>query len=212
MPTSTRSSARPRAPMYLLVVMSVAALVHWGAPEGSAKKAQNKAASEKPAGEKAGANPPSVVSADALPLPVVEMRDAILAAVRTGSIEDLKPALQWNEMPPVISSGQVDDPIGYWKSLSGDGQGRDILAMIDSLFAAGHTMLPVGRDVENSRMFVWPRFAEMDLSKLKPEDEVQLYRLATPAEVRAMIAKKRWTGYRLVIGAEGIWHSFQKTD
>jgi hypothetical protein len=41
---------------------------------------------------------------------------------------------------------------------------------------------------------------------------VQLYRIATPAEVKAMIAKKRWIGYRIAIGAEGTWHSFQKTD
>ena len=69
--------------------MSVVAIVHWGSPEGLAKKAQNKAATEKPA----VAVPPT---ADALPLAVIEMRDAILAAVRTGNIEDLKPALQWN--------------------------------------------------------------------------------------------------------------------
>lgn len=203
--TATRSSVRSRLRTCLLVVMSVVAIVHWGAPEGLAKKTQNKATTEKPAAATAS-------SADALPLPVVEMRDAILAAVRTGNIEDLKPALQWNEMPPVISSGKVDDPIAYWKSVSGDGQGREILAILENTLAAGHTVLPVGRDVENNKLFVWPRFAEMDLSKLKPEDEVQLYRLATPAEVKVMITKKRWTGYRIAIGAEGTWHSFQKGE
>ena len=191
----------------LLVVMSAVAVVHWGAQEGLARKAQNKAAEKAPA---AAAAPAGV--AEALPAPVIEMRDAILAAVRTGSIDDLKPALQWNEMPPVIAAGKVDDPIAYWKSVSGDGQGRDILAILENLFAAGYAVLPVGRDVENSKLYVWPRFAEMDLSKLKPEDEVQLYRIATPAEVKAMIAKKRWIGYRIAIGAEGTWHSFQKTE
>ena len=185
--------------------MSVVAIVHWGGPEGLAKKPQNKAATEK----SAVTAPPT---ADALPLPVVEMRDAILVAVRTGNIEDLRSALQWNEMPPVIASGKVDDPIAYWKAVSGDGQGREILAILENTLAAGHTVLPLGRDVENSKLFVWPRFAEMDLSKLKPEDEVQLYRLATPADVKAMIATKRWTGYRIAIGAEGTWHSFQKAD
>jgi hypothetical protein len=192
--------------MCLLVVLTAAAVVHWGAQEGLARKAQtNPAAAKAPAAAQAGV-------AEVLPGPVAEMRDAILAAVRTGIIDDLKPALQWNEMPPVIAVGKVDDPIAYWKSVSGDGQGREILAILENLLAAGHTVLPVGRDVENSRLFVWPRFAEMDLSKLKPEDEVQLYRIATPAEVKAMIAKKRWIGYRIAIGAEGTWHSFQKTD
>jgi hypothetical protein len=185
--------------------MSVAALVHWGADEALAQKARNKAAEKAPVAV-------APVAADALPGPVAEMRDAILAAVRTGNIEDLKPALQWNEMPPVIADSKVDDPIAYWKSVSGDGQGREILAILDNLLAAGHTVLPVGRDVENNKLFVWPRFAEMDLSKLKPEDEVQLYRLAKPAEVTAMIAKKKWLGYRLAIGAEGTWHMFQKAE
>jgi hypothetical protein len=194
----------------LLVVMSVAALVYWATQEGLARKVENKLAT--PKGQTAAGASVQAVAAHALPGPVMEMRDAILAAVRTGNIEDLKPALQWNELPPVIATGKVDDPIAYWKSISGDGQGREILAVIDNLLAAGHSVLPVGRDVENSKLFVWPRFAEMDLSKLKPEDEVQLYRLATPTEVKAMIAQKKWLGYRLSIGAEGTWHSFQKGE
>jgi hypothetical protein len=186
--------------------MSVVALVHWGTDEALAQKSRTKPATEKPAAAAPAPNP------DALPGPVAEMRDAILAAVRTGNIDDLKPALQWNEMPPVIAAGKVDDPIAYWKSVSGDGQGREILAILENLLAAGHAVLPVGRDVENSKLYVWPRFAEMDLSKLKPEDEVQLYRIATPAEVKAMIAKKKWLGYRIAIGAEGTWHAFQKSE
>jgi hypothetical protein len=193
--------------VHLLLVLAVLALVHCGTQEALAQKAKSKAA-EKPAGTTVG----PVIAADALPGPVMEMRDAILAAVRTGNLDDLKPALQWNEMPPVVATGKVDDPIAYWKSISGDGQGRDILAIIDILLAAGHAVLPVGRDVENSKLFVWPRFAEMDLSKLRPEDEVQLYRIHTPAEVKVMIAKKRWLGYRIAIGAEGTWHSFQKGE
>jgi hypothetical protein len=200
--------AQSRFRQSLLVVLTVAALVHWGAAEGLAKKPQKQPAAEKPPAAAAAAS----TTAEALPVPVAEMRDAILAAVRTGNIEDLKPALQWNEMPPMIATAKVDDPIAYWKSVSGDGQGREILAILENLLAAGHMVLPAGRDVENNKLYVWPRFAEMDLSKLKPEDEVQLYRLATPAEVKAMIAKKRWLGYRLAIGAEGTWHMFQKGE
>jgi hypothetical protein len=199
------ASSRSRFSALALVVMSVAALVHWVAGEALAQKARNK-----PADKVAASVAP--VAADALPGPVMEMRDALLMAVRSGNIDDLKSAIQWNEMPPVIAAGKIDDPIAYWKSISGDGQGREILAIIDNVLSAGHAVLPVGRDVENSKLFVWPRFAEMDLSKLKPEEEVQLYRLATPAEVKVMIAKKKWLGYRIAIGAEGTWHSFQKGE
>jgi hypothetical protein len=183
--------------------MSLAAVVYCDTREGLARKAQNKSV----AVEKIPA-----VAADALPSGVIEMRDGILAAVRAGNIEELKVALQWNELLPVIADKPVEDPIAYWKSVSGDGQGREILAVIESLFAAGYAVLPVGRDVENNKLYVWPRFAEMDLTTLKPEDEVQLYRLVKPADVKLMIAKKRWLGYRLAIGADGTWHSFQKAE
>ena len=203
------TSDQPVIRLGVLVALTVAVLVH-SVPAGLAKKAQNNPATA-PATKTV---PPTVAPASLEPLPpaVTEMRDTILAAVRSGNIEDLKPALQWNEMPPVIATTAVDDPIAHWKSVSGDGQGREILAILENLFAAGHAVLPVGRDVENNKLFVWPRFAEMDLSKLRPEDEVQLYRLVTPAEVKTMIAKKRWLGYRLAIGAEGTWHTFQKID
>jgi hypothetical protein len=188
-----------------LLVVTAIALVYWAPTEGVARKAENKAT--KPAA--AAQAPPA---ADGLPANVAEMRDAILAAVRSGNIDDMKVALQWNELPPVIAAGKVDDPIAYWKAQSADGQGRDILAILDSTLAAGFAVLAAGRDVENSKLYVWPRFAEMDLSKLSPADEVQLYRLVKPVEVKEMIAKKRWLGYRLAIGADGTWHMFQKGE
>jgi hypothetical protein len=202
----TPKSMRSHPKFTVLVVLSGLALVHWGADEGLARKAP-----KKPSNEQA-ATTPSPPAADALPGGVAEMRDAILAAVRSGNIEDLKPALQWNELPPSVAAAKIDDPIAYWKAQSGDGRGLEILGILDGLFAAGHTVLPVGRDVENSKLYVWPRFAEMDLTKLKPEDEVQLYRLIKPADLKEMIAKKKWLGYRLAIGADGTWHSFQKGE
>jgi hypothetical protein len=52
----------------------------------------------------------------------------------------------------------------------------------------------------------------MPLDKLTPDQEVRLYRLVKPDEVKAMRQKKKWTWYRLAIGADGTWHSFQKSD
>jgi hypothetical protein len=188
-----------------LLVMTAIAIVHWGATEGVARKAENKASKPAVAAQ-------ALPAADGLPANVAEMRDAILAAVRSGNIEDMKVALQWNELPPVIAAAKVDDPIAYWKAQSADGQGREILAILDNTLAAGFAVLAAGRDVENSKLYVWPRFAEMDLSKLSPAEEVQLYRLVKPVDVKEMIAKKRWLGYRLAIGADGTWHMFQKGE
>jgi hypothetical protein len=149
---------------------------------------------------------------DELPPQVQEMRDGIEAAVKSGRIEDLQTPIAWNELPPTFADGKVSDPIEYWKQQSGDGRGLEILAILGSILAAGHAVLPVGRDVENNRLFVWPRFAEQPLDKLSAEDEVQLYRLITPAQLKTMREKKRWTWYRLAIGADGTWHAFSKSD
>ena len=72
--------------------------------------------------------------------------------------------------------------------------------------------LPLGQDLENNIIYVWPYLAEMDLSKLSPVQEVDLLRLVGPAEAKTMREKKKWTWWRLTIGADGTWHSFKKGE
>lgn len=191
----------------LLLVVTLLSVVHWNGadpahaqrPKGAASAAQKGSIARVPD------NAP-------LPPPVAEMREAILAAVRSGRIEDLQHALDWNELKPAIANERVDDPIGYWRKQSGDGGGREILAILGEILEGPPAVLPVGRDVENNSIYVWPRFAEMDLATLSPTDEVELYRLVKPAEVATMRAKKKWTWYRLAVGADGTWHTFQRFD
>jgi hypothetical protein len=72
--------------------------------------------------------------------------------------------------------------------------------------------LPLGKDLENNIIYVWPYLAEMDLGKLTPAQEVELLQLVGPAEAKAMRDKKKWTWWRLTIGADGTWHSFKKAE
>jgi hypothetical protein len=147
-----------------------------------------------------------------LPPPVAEMRDATLAAVHSSRIEDLTTAVEWNELKPLIADSPVDDPIAYWKKISGDGEGREILAILGEILDAGHVTIPLGKDIENNKMYIWPAFAKMPLDKLTPEQEVRLYRLLKPAQVTEMREKRMWTWYLLAIGADGTWHSFKKSE
>ena len=187
--------------VFLLVVM-LAGLVHcFAAPD--VVLAQEK---------RTGRVKPQPTATQALPPAVKELRDAILAAVQSGNIEDLQTALEWNELRPILSNNAVDDPIDYWKKVSGDGEGREILAILANILAAEHTTLPLGKDIENNLVYVWPAAAEARFDALTPAQEVALLRLVSPAELKAMREKKRWTGYRLVIGADGTWHSFQKHE
>jgi hypothetical protein len=151
-------------------------------------------------------------SAKPLPQPVAEMREGILAAARSGRIEELKIPLDWNELKPEIAATNVDDPIAYWKKLSGDGEGREILAVLANILEMRPAELPLGKDLENSIIYVWPYLAEAKLDQLTPAEEVDLLRLVSPEKAKAMRAAKKWTWWRLAIGADGTWHSFRKQE
>ena len=53
-----------------------------------------------------------------LPQPVMQMCEAILEAVRSGKLEDLRIAIEMNELKPVIGDGANDDPIAPGNAIS----------------------------------------------------------------------------------------------
>lgn len=197
------------APRAFLLVVTAIAIVHLDGDARIAAKSPAKGTAEPTVTTKQAA--PAIEQAP-LPAPVAEMRDAILAAVKSGRVEDLRTPVEWNEIRPEAADRPVDDLIAYWKQVSGDGEGREILAILGEIIDAGHTTVPLGKDIENNRLYVWPAIAELPLDRLTPEQEVQLYRLVKPAEAKVMRERKKWTWYRLVIGADGTWHAFQKSD
>ena len=71
----------------------------------------------------------------------------------------------------------MGDPVAYWKKISGDGEGREVLAALAEILDAGYVTVPLGRDLENNRIYVWPYFAEVPLRKLTPAQQVELLRL-----------------------------------
>lgn len=146
-----------------------------------------------------------------LPQSVVDMREQILAAVHAGEVAELKDAIAWNEIKPDFGAGN-DDPIAYWKKISADGQGREVLAVLANLLALPPARLAIGKDPENTQVYVWPYLAELPLDGLKPAEEVDLYRIMPPAAVTAQKAAKKWSWWRIAIGADGTWHTFRKYD
>jgi hypothetical protein len=147
---------------------------------------------------------------EGLPAPVQDMREAILGAIRSGRIEDLRHAWELNELKPDLGVPSVGDPIAHWKQISGDGEGREILAALAEILEAGYVVLPLGRDIENNRLYVWPYFAEVPLDKLTPPQEVELLRLVPPATAKDMRSAGKYSHWRVVIGADGTWHSFRR--
>lgn len=166
----------------------------------------NLASTAAPAAEKL----PAIQSnLDALPERVRAMRDAILRAARAGDIEEMRPVLESNELMPTVSFGGVSDPIAYWKESSGDKRGREILAILVEILQMPFVRLRAGTSNE---MFVWPYLAELDLAKLTPEQEVDLYRLVKPVELKTMREFGGYIWYRLGIGPDGTWHFFVAGD
>ncbi len=147
------------------------------------------------------------------------MRDAILAAARSGDIRELEAAFDMNGQPPDLGIGSPNhplkhpnDPIGALKAYSADGQGREILAALIEILSMPPATQPFGSDIENNLIYIWPYLAERPFDKLTPSEDVDLYRLAPPPKAAEMHEKKRWLWWRLVIAADGTWLSFKRTN
>lgn len=154
--------------------------------------------------------PPQIIAGkgvERLPPAVGDMRAAILAAVETGDIAELKGAMELNELPPDVGGPFGVAPVEHLRSLSKDGTGKDVLAAIARLLEAPWAAIPGGRDPENNRMYVWPRFAETGVAGLSDEEREALVALAGSEETVAMETAGRYRGWRLSIGADGVWHT-----
>jgi hypothetical protein len=163
---------------------------------------------EKAVNEKAGAqNSVSEILRDnsILPEAVGRMRAAMLEAAMSGEVEALRVPVEMNELPPMIAKEKISDPVAYWTKISGDGQGREIMAIIVELFRTGFVRKAAGTDDE---MYVWPYFAEIPLDKLTPAQEVELLTLVTPDQLKAMRASGKYDHYRIGIAHDGTWHFF----
>ncbi len=145
-----------------------------------------------------------------LPQSVIDMREQILAAVHAGDLSELKDAIEWNEISPDFGADAKDDPIAYWKKHSEDGEGREVLAVIANLLSLPPARLAIGQDPENTTVYVWPYLAELPAGSLKPDEEVDLYRIMPADAAKAATTAKSWTWWRLAIGADGTWHTFRK--
>lgn len=204
-----RASSRPHHAIRAVMVAAFAALLALLAPSNGIA---NPATTDGTKSDKGQTERSQPIEQSDLPKNVAEMRSALLAAAEAGQIEHLLTPYEWNELPPNISDDRVEDPIAYWKQISRDGQGLEILSILHKLLSLPAAKLRVGPDVENSALYVWPYLSELDLSKLTPKQQFDLRTLVPPGDARKIIATKKWTWWRLAIGADGTWHAFRKYD
>jgi hypothetical protein len=175
--------------------------------ESDAPKSESPAPPAPPGAEAPPPGTPEVIyDFNRLPDEIRDTLQSIVVAAQSGNIDEMLPVLEENELPPMLSATAVSDPIAFWKKASADGQGRDILAAMVNVFSSGFMRKGEGKDV----MYIWPYFAEMDLTKLTPAQEVDFYRVVPPPLGIEMKRTGKYTYYRAGIGADGVWHYFLK--
>ncbi len=140
-----------------------------------------------------------------LPPEVQRMRQAILQAVTSGDIEQLRLPIEMNEIHPVFTKSRIADPIAYLKSSSADGNGREKLAILFNLMTSGYAVTNAGTKEE---MIVWPYHAAIPLNSLTPSQEVEIYRFLPPARFKEMLAQGKYSYYSVGISRDGVWHYF----
>ena len=147
---------------------------------------------------------------DKLPEPVKKMRIALVEAAASGDIEKLRPLLSSGEDETQVSVGDApEDPIAALKSLSGDADGREVLAILLDIINTGAAHTDKGTPQE---AYVWPYFAEKNLDTLSPPEMVELYRIVTAGDVSDMKEFGGYNFYRLGISPDGKWKFFVAGD
>lgn len=144
-----------------------------------------------------------------LPAPVARLRQQLIDTARAGDIDGLKAIIEGNELVPKFSFDDESDPIAYWKEASGDGEGREILAIMLEVLQAG--FVKVAHDPQDP-IYVWPYFAEIPLAGLTPMQEVELYMLVTAQDRRDMEEFGAYNFFRLGIAEDGQWQYFIAGD
>jgi hypothetical protein len=155
--------------------------------------------------------PPEIITDLArLPFPVRKMRELILEAAKTGDVEKLRPYIGYGADVTMLSLGGIDDdPVTFLKSLSGDGQGYEILAILIEVLESGFVHLDEGTDHE---LYVWPYYFAYPIDKLTPAQRVDLYKLVTHGDYEDMEAFGAYIFYRVGITPQGRWRFFVAGD
>lgn len=144
-----------------------------------------------------------------LPPQVAATRNALIEAARTGDVEALRPIYDEAEAPPMLSFGEIEDPITFLKLTSGDQEGREILAILIEVLEAGFVHRSAGTPDE---VFIWPYFYGVPLDTLTPAQEVELFEIVTAHDLEDMRLFGAYNFYRLGITPDGSWAFFVAGD
>jgi hypothetical protein len=145
-----------------------------------------------------------------LPEPARRMRELILAAATSGDPEKLRALLDTGPNATQLAFGEIEtDAVTYLRSISGDSEGQEILAILIDLLNTGFVRIDAG---EPNETYVWPYFAAVPLESLTAPQKVELLRLVTAGDVEDMKAYGAYNFYRVGISPDGEWRFFMAGD
>jgi hypothetical protein len=154
--------------------------------------------------------PPIMYDVDKLPEPVKRMRQLIIDATRTGDVEKLRPLIGAGNSATQLSLGGIEgDPVDFLKSLSGDPDGVEILAILQEVITAGYVHLDAGKPEE---LYVWPYFIAIPLDDLTAAQKVELFKIVTAGDYEDMKSFGAYIFYRVGITPDGHWQFFVAGD
>ena len=185
------------------------------AGEGEEKPAQTPAGEEEKEGASPGDSdipvPPVSYDIGALPEPVRKTREQLLEATRTGDLEALRPFIrtEGEEATELSLGGFEGDPIAHLKQMSGDGEGQEILAILQEVLEAGYVHTDIGTENE---IYLWPYFFAVPLDTLDARQRVELFRLVTAGDYEDMKTFGAYIFYRTGIRPDGSWAFFVAGD
>jgi hypothetical protein len=151
--------------------------------------------------------PEIITDLSRLPAAVVRTRERLLAAARSGDLQQLA-GLMTDSMP-IFSFTEDKDPIAFWKANYPDSDGIEVLSILTMILESGFVRVDEGTPQE---MYVWPYFVRMSLGALTPQQKVELFRIVTGGDYKDMMKLGVYAFYRLGISPDGTWQFFVTGD
>lgn len=144
------------------------------------------------------------------PEPVRKMREKLVEAAASGDPERLRALLSDGKEPTALALGNDNgDPIQTIKSVSGDPDGLEVLAIMLDVLQTGFAHVNAGTPEE---AYVWPYFAEKPLNSLTAPEKVELLRLITAGDFESMLEVGNYNFFRIGISPDGKWKFFTAGD
>jgi hypothetical protein len=151
--------------------------------------------------------PEIVTDLSRLPAPVARTRERLLAAARSGDLQQLAALMTYSM--PIFSFTDDKDPIAFWKANYPDSDGIEVLSILTMILESGFVRVDEGTPQE---MYVWPYFVRMSLAALTQQQKVELFRIVTGGDYKDMMKLGVYAFYRLGISPDGTWQFFVTGD